>query len=121
MGINVNKIMAKKVYKPVQEKMQALSMQLYSNLVYNTPVDTGHARANWTVSVDNAYQGVKDTTTVDYALTASTIKSFDIMKNHAIVIGNNTPYIVKLNSGHSKQADPNFVERSMAVSIAEVL
>lgn len=66
--------------KALREIEEKLLLDLHGGLVLATPVDTGRARAGWTV----------DTT--------------------ALVIENNVEYIGKLNEGHSKQAPAGFVE-----------
>lgn len=64
------------------EELKTL-LDLHGELVMNTPVDTGNARAGWTVN------------TV------------------AMSVENNVEYIEALNNGHSQQAPAGFVENAM--------
>lgn len=73
--------------------------RLLSELVANTPIDTGYARSRW--SLTNS-QGI-----VTYNLVGEWFfeKEFQV--------SNDAKYITALNRGHSKQAPPFFIESTI--------
>ena len=78
-GIDIERIAIDRLIKDTADK---IAIDLHAGLVLNTPVDSGRARAGWTV--DTASQNP--------------------------VIENNVAYIGVLNSGSSKQSPAGFVE-----------
>lgn len=92
-----------------------IAQEVFKELVSKTPVDTGFARANWTVGVNTA---------PDRGLTYGP-KYPPPEYNGPImtraqdrwVIANYAPYISFLDEGHSKQAPANFVNNAVATGI----
>ena len=78
-------IEANNIDKLVDQVASKIALDLHGELVMTTPVDTGRARAAWTVD------------------TAGPEK----------VVENNVEYIGALNAGHSKQAPASFVENAI--------
>lgn len=93
-------------------------------VVPDTPVDTSQARSRW--------QGALNASPVDvygpyypgkHGSTAgpSTEKSIQVIEQvidraqpgDTIIVGNNVPYILRLNNGYSKQAPAKFIERAI--------
>lgn len=100
--------------------------KLRSNPPVGTPVDTGWASNNWTMSVDRPDDVVPPTPRGDFSFlptfepgNAAALK-FDIKKNRSIFIQNNVPYIKPLNEGWSAQSPAGFVEVAVDSSVAEV-
>ena len=112
-------------------------------VVLETPVDTGRARSNWVVGINQPNREVvsegfpkstknikrdgekaKNTITEGQAnqianeqlqkVTATILGANDVKQ---IYISNNLPYIKRLNNGYSKQAPKNFVERALKAAI----
>jgi len=83
-------------------------IDLFRRIVERTPIDTGRARANWSIGPDpNAavdYKDLSDVADYEYKLDTGTIWIF-----------NNLVYIVPLEEGHSDQAPQGMV----AISLAE--
>ncbi len=84
-----------------------------------TPVDTGHARANWVPSVG-----------APFAVEVPGISSTEHDAGVAAVLGyklgdgptwitNNVPYILALNDGWSSQQPAGFIERAIDETLAE--
>ncbi len=74
-----------------------------------TPVDTGHARRNWIMSVGSPDtvergQGGDDGRAAVMAWS---------LADGPLYVNNNAPYILRLNDGHSKQQPAGFIERSI--------
>lgn len=83
-----------------------VAFEALSRIVVRTPVDTGRARGNWQVTINDPAQG--EAGDVDRAGSA-TISKGSVVINQAttgdvIWITNNVPYIVRLAEGWSKQA-----------------
>lgn len=102
--------------KQVTRVVQAFALELIAALKRNpassstgTPVDTGHARANWILSVgspDTAERGRGG----DDGRAAILAWSLD---EGPIYANNNAPYILRLNDGWSDQQPAGFIERAI--------
>jgi len=77
--------------------------QLLRSLVENTPIDTGYARSRWAVG---EYTQNKTTVKVDATISG-------LIKDFKFTVVNDAPYILYLNRGHSKQAPPFFIEKTI--------
>ncbi len=98
-------------------------------LVLGTPVDTGTARSNWIVSLDEAtertqeaYSPLEDGDMGETAnAQAALAQGKDVIaraKPHQdIHLTNNLPYIVPLNEGSSAQAPAAFVEEAVDAGV----
>lgn len=71
------------ISKLIDQVVQKTSLDLHGQLVLSTPVDTGNARAGWTVDAK------------------------------AGLIENNVEYVAALNNGTSKQAPAGFIEAAI--------
>lgn len=98
--------------------VKATAMEVAANLRMppdegGTPVDTGHARANWIPSI-----GESDPTIVDgagdggYATGVAKLASYQLQAG-PVFVSNAAPYIDALNNGSSKQAPAMFVEAAI--------
>lgn len=85
-----------------------------------TPVDTGHARANWIPSVGMPNHTEDPGTGGALAAAgAAVIASFKLGQGK-LYLSNVVPYIRRLNEGHSTQAPPLFVESCVIRAMATV-
>lgn len=101
--------------------------KLRSNPPVGTPVDTGWASNNWTMTVDKADEYMPGVPKGDFSFIPTfdpagiaAVMQFDIKKNRAIFIQNNVPYIKRLNEGWSSQSPAGFVESAVDSGVAEV-
>lgn len=88
-----------------------IALDIFSRLLAVTPVDTGRARAGWSVDTRHgSFVPPKDES--GYAFDrSSNVSPYMIPKNApVIVIYNNVEYIAVLNDGSSTQAPEQFVE-----------
>ena len=105
----------------VEKLIKRLALNVTANLIEDTPVDTGWARANWVPQI-----GASRSTT---AGTRAAAESGQINLNPQsggiasvlryklgpdIHITNNVPYIKKLNAGSSNQAPSAFIQGAIA-------
>lgn len=83
---------------------------VFEELVAETPVDTGFARANWVIDVFAV-----SSPELEYGpqYSSPTFPSWLRTNDKDWVISNFAHYIVYLNEGHSSQAAPGFVERAI--------
>ncbi len=91
----------------VADIVKATVLELDANLREVTPVDTGHARANWVPSIGVPHQG--EDTGASQAAAVSAVLAYKLEDGPAWET-NNVPYITALNNGHSKQAPSLFIE-----------
>lgn len=115
--------------------VKGLTLEIVANLKRaasegGTPVDTGWARANWVAGigasltdtvgtreeaeVSGANNAVSEASVLKVAATYS-------VKQGAVFISNNVPYIAKLNAGSSPQAGEGFVQRAALRAVEEGL
>jgi hypothetical protein len=81
-------------------------------VIFNTPVDTGRARANWQLGVEKVPTKIfENSFDADGNATANKLKSLipENVLGLSIYIANNLPYIHELENGKSKQAPVGMV------------
>lgn len=95
----------------VEAKVRAICLDLYSGISYETPVDTGRARANWFTSIgrpDNST--TTDTDPSGSKGIARAQADIKMAPGNVFYISNNLPYIYRLEfEGWSKQAPRGMV------------
>lgn len=99
--------------------LRKTALELFTQIVRKTPVDTGRARGNWTAGIGTLPAGTdapdkKGGATIAQAAAVIATAEPD---GPAIYIGNNTPYILRLEIGPpkptSKQAPAGMVRVSI--------
>jgi len=112
---------AEKAQKDADAAISKICLDLLSDIVLNTPVDTGRARANWFTSI-----GAPSTATVEHegaqsAAGVAISRSLDAVASaprNIFWISNNLPYIYRLEFEQwSKQAPSGMVR--LAINRAE--
>jgi len=100
----------KEVIQVLNTVQRASAFAAVSDLVNETPVDTGRARGSWSL---NKTKNLVDTESNGNSLpvTLGPIPN-DVIET--LYITNGTPYIQQLNAGSSQQAPPRFVEKTLA-------
>lgn len=81
-----------------------------SSTATGTPVDTGHARANWILSTGSPGTGQVAGTRGDGNVASILTWS---LSDGPIFVNNNVPYILRLNDGWSAQQPSGFIERAI--------
>jgi hypothetical protein len=82
----------------------ALTLEITANLTEATPVDTGHARANWVPSIAEPQDGEVAGTGMDAQAAGILAVARYQLGDGPLNITNNTPYIERLIGGSSSQA-----------------
>lgn len=114
------------------------ALEVTHELVSNTPVDTGWARANWVPAIGTAFPGLigdaphkgDKRSKSDHAAAGSaaiTTQTVSVLGYQLIMgsifVANNVPYISgpgSLDDGHSKQQAAGFIRRSIEDAVNRV-
>ena len=102
---------AEKTERKMDLAFRKITLEMFSRVILNTPVDSGRARANWQVAIGSVPEGVLEledksgTATVSAASAAAA----DLGTGDVIYLVNNLPYIQKLENGYSGQAPAGMV------------
>lgn len=123
-----------RVEKNADHLVRTCALAIDGAVVIATPVDTGRARANWQVQLDNPATSTREpfspghegSTGGDNARAAieegkGVIASYKGGRPNACIhITNNLPYIGRLNDGWSAQAPAAFVEKGIMVGVKAI-
>jgi hypothetical protein len=103
--------------------VRKVAVDLHDKIVRRTPVDTGRARASWTMSLDTP-QGAGDPGPVQDAKPAppdpAVLSALQADPYRQVWIFSNVVYILALEHGHSKKAAQGMVAISLAEAEAEI-
>lgn len=98
-----------------------LGLNITANLIEDTPVDTGWARANWVPAIgasrsspasSNPSSAMVQTQAALQAADQAGLLSYKLSRG-TVFISNNVPYINRLNDGSSTQAPTGFVQAAI--------
>lgn len=101
----MDRLFKEAILRKIKNAVFATALQVDRELVNETPVDTGRARANWLPSINSPR-----TETVGESNAESPL-NLNYKLGDTIYIANNLPYIRRLNDGHSQQAPAGFVDK----------
>jgi hypothetical protein len=105
-----------RLHREIETACKSLTLEIDKELRrkgVGTPVDTGHARANWVPSVGSpALDEVAGTSSSAHDAGVAAVLQFKLDAG-ALFVSNAVPYIRRLNEGHSKQAPALFVEAAV--------
>tara|TARA_R110002096_G_scaffold434027_2_gene654501 strand:+ start:188 stop:577 length:390 start_codon:yes stop_codon:yes gene_type:complete len=93
-----------------------LGLQLLERIVAMTPVDSGRARGNWQVSIDEPVANViaLKSKNGNAAISAGSQTILNTVTGQSIWISNNLPYIERLEQGWSGQAPFGMIAGALA-------
>jgi hypothetical protein len=110
---------------------KAYVVELAADLADATPVDTSTALSNWQVSINTPARDFIDAH--NYGAFGSTafvsiMDTYQLAKiaaepglpGQSYWLSNNTPYIIDLNEGTSRQAPAMFIQQTIALSIKKI-
>ena len=108
-----------------------ITLDVTANLVEDTPVLTGWARASWVPSIgqpalkDLSQPGPDDGQAVAIAVAEQQAATVGVL-GYRLVMGrvfvtNNVPYILSLNDGSSKKAPAGFVQQAIGKAVTQDL
>jgi len=114
---------AKKVNEDFSIVFRKIVFLVFNNIVYLTPVDTGRARSNWNVGVNQIDGNVQDFTGSPGQATANAMARARerlsgkraLIAGDAAYITNNVDYILYLEDGTEKMPAFNMVKGAVAL------
>lgn len=130
MGAQARAI-GERLRKQIESIFKALTLEIDKEMRRDpsqggTPVDTGHARANWVPSVGTPHVGEVDSVRVantigssEHAAGVAQVLRFKL-GDGALWVSNSVPYIEILNYGWSDQAPPLFIEAAVDRAVATI-
>lgn len=93
-----------------------IALDMFSEVILMSPVDTGLFRGNWQTAIGNAPTGTIDL--LDPTGTIVTAKMQGVIAGlrlgDSVFMVNNLPYAIPLEEGHSKQAPAGMVGLTVA-------
>jgi hypothetical protein len=108
------KLGVEKVIADTDETRRAISLELLSSVVLDTPLDTGRAKGNWQAG-DSVISGEVNRLGDSGALEDINKTVSASNGDDTIFMTNNLPYIKRLEDGHSQnQAPQGMVKRNLA-------
>jgi methionine synthase I (cobalamin-dependent) len=111
---------ARDVEENSNDNIKRLATGIVGAVVVETPVDTGHARANWVASISTETFDEKDVTDpVGQATIAEAVNVINGRRSEqAVHITNNVKYAPRLNDGWSAQAPKGFVQKAIHATLS---
>ena len=100
-----------KTQAKLETAVRKIALDVFSEVILMSPVDTGRFRGNWQVAIGNIPTG---TVEIDDKTGTATIakvqaETLNLQVGQTIYLINNLPYAQKLEFGHSKQAPAGMV------------
>lgn len=117
MGAQARAI-GERLRRHVETLFKALVLEIDKELRKATPVDTGHARANWVPSVGAPHAGEVHGA-AEHAAGVGQVLSFKL-GDGALWVSNGVDYVPILNYGTSKQAPPLWIEAAVDRAVATI-
>ena len=103
----------KKVIGGLDKTTRAVALFVDSELVNETPVDKGRARANWLPSLNDPDTRQIEGPAGNKPPIGPVLDGFRVLEDR-ILLTNNLPYIRRLNDGWSDQAPAGFIDNVLA-------
>jgi hypothetical protein len=110
--------LAGSIEKNIEKVVTKTVMDVYSEIAEGTPVDTGRAKASWSLGSEQRYDVMPEDTQLSSSGASHIIKEKQeefkfVMGQNRIVIYNNVAYIEPLEAGHSKQQPSGWISMTM--------
>lgn len=94
----------------IDKTVKGATVTIATNIINETPVDTGAAKGNWQASVGQPKIGILDQQDpAGEKAIADAIKAIPDEAGSVVYLSNNLPYINRLEYGHSDQAPQGMV------------
>lgn len=106
---------AKLTNASLDETGRAITLELFSSVIKDTPVDTGRARGNWQTSLGAPKEGEVSRNGDGPALAEVASETAKFGMGKLIYLANNLPYIYRLEfDAWSKQAPSGMARKNVA-------
>ncbi len=111
--------LGERIEKNARANAIRMASAILQAVVVGTPVDTGHARANWQVGINE--EPTDELAETDVSGQATISKGNATLAGQkpgqTIHIANNVPYIKRLNEGWSAQAPSGYIEKAINTAL----
>lgn len=108
----------------IEDVMKKVTVEVTANLIEDTPVDLGWARANWVPQIGEPrtefVSSPNDITLGPQQRGIAEVITGYKLNRGSIYITNNVPYIGRLNEGSSQQAPVAFVQAAISRGLEKV-
>ena len=106
---------AKKAGTNIETVMRGITIELFSSVILDTPVDTGRARGNWQTTVNRDVDGEVSRLDPTGFASIAEANAANFKLGDIVYLTNNLPYIERLEfDAWSKQAPDGMVRKNMA-------
>jgi hypothetical protein len=111
---------ARQVESGASDAVKSAALVINQVVILETPVKTGHARANWQIGLVAPITKEIDAEDIDGAATIARNNTLIRAREKRvdIILSNNVPYINELNEGSSSQAPAGFVQLAVLAAVA---
>lgn len=92
-----------------EKTLRATALQLFTQVIERTPVDTGTARGNWRTNVGSVNPSTSESRRGAQAVSEASLATAQFTLADTIFLSNNLPYIGPLENGSSTQAPQGMV------------
>ncbi len=111
---------AQQVEVGASDAVKSAALIINQVVILETPVKSGHARANWQIGLVAPI--TKEIDDEDKAGAATIARNNTLIRARTnkvdIILSNNVPYINRLNEGSSSQAPAGFVQLAVLAAVA---
>ena len=94
-----------------EKTIRAPAIQMFSEIIKQTPVDTGRMRGNWQTSVNSpAYGVIEGIRPEAVAINEVTTAAVSLNMGEKLYMANNLPYAYRISQGWSSQRPSGWIE-----------
>lgn len=111
---DLEKAYQKKVLDKLEKVVKETALIAFGNLIAQTPVDTGRAKASWFLDVGSVDVKIVEPDFDNQSEAVARSQSYTL--DSKIFISNNLPYIRRLNEGWSQQAPAGYVDSALTIA-----
>lgn len=102
---------ARKTEAKIETAIRKIALDVFSEVILKSPVDTGRFRGNWQVAIGNVPAGTLEVEDKTGTVTIGKVQAevLSLKAGDTIYLVNNLPYALPLEYGHSGQAPEGMV------------
>lgn len=102
---------ARKTEAKIETAIRKIALDVFSEVILKSPVDTGRFRGNWQVAIGNVPAGTLEVEDKTGTVTIGKVQAevLNLKAGDTIYLVNNLPYALPLEYGHSGQAPEGMV------------
>lgn len=104
-----------KTERKIETAVRKIALDVFTEVILKSPVDTGRFRGNWMVAIGNAPTGTLEVEDKTGTVTIGKVQAevLGLKAGQSIFLVNNLPYAIPLEMGHSGQAPAGMVRISV--------